>query len=195
MQNRSNSLIIVVHEIYGINQHMNYICRTLSEKGFDVICPSLYELETSFEYIQEEVAYKHFMENVGFTNASKKIKCVLSDMKDRYEKVYIVGFSVGATIAWLCSDENGVDGIVGFYGSRIRSYIEIEPLCPSLLFFPEIEKSFNVNELIQRLEEKNIKVHKFNGHHGFSDPFSHKYHEKSAQKAFNKMFDFFRKIE
>lgn len=172
---------------------MNYISRTLSEKDFDVICPSLYEHETAFEYIQEEDAYQHFMENVGFTNASKKIKCVLSDMKDRYEKVYIVGFSVGATIAWLCSEENGVDGIVGFYGSRIRSYIEIEPLCSSLLFFPEIEKSFNVNELIQRLEEKNIKVHKLNGHHGFSDPFSQKYHEKSAQKAFNMMLDFLQK--
>ncbi|WP_342598869.1 dienelactone hydrolase family protein [Psychrobacillus sp. FSL H8-0483] len=193
IQSNSNKLIIVVHEIYGVNQHMKKVCHSLSERGFDVICPNLLEIEGPFEYSFEEVAYRNFMENIGFINATNKIKRVLQDNKDSYEKVFIVGFSVGATIAWLCSEENDIDGIVGYYGSRIRNYLEIEPLCSTMLFFPESEKSFNVNELISYLEKKNIEIHKIHGEHGFSDPNNSKYNVKSAQESFDILVDFLSK--
>lgn len=190
---KSDTLIIVVHEIYGINQHINHICHSLSEQGFDVICPNLLRQEAAYDYSQEEVAYLNFMETIGFNNAYDKIKSILLEIEGKYKKIYIIGFSVGATIAWLCSQEECLDGIVGYYGSRIRNYIEIDPQCPAMLFFPEKEQSFNVDELISCLEEKNIKIHKFNGQHGFSDPYSSKYNVKSAQLAFSKMVDFFLK--
>ncbi|SDM72315.1 Dienelactone hydrolase [Fictibacillus solisalsi] len=193
IHNNSNTVIIIVHEIYGINNHMINICQSLSQKNFDVICPNLLDDEAPFEYSQEELAYRNFIENIGFMNASNQIKNVLLHIKDNYEKVYIVGFSVGATIAWLCSEEDGLDGIVGYYGSQIRNYLGIEPLCPTMLLFPEEEKSFNVDGLIISLEKKNIEVHKFNGQHGFCDPYSQKYNIKSAQKAFNRMVEFFLK--
>ncbi len=130
------------------------------------------------------------MKSVGFTDATQKIKSLLSDVKDNYEKICIIGFSIGATIAWFCSEEECVDGIVGYYGSRIRNYVELTPQTPTLLFFPQEEHSFNVDDLISTLNQKNIEVHKFNGKHGFSDPYSPNYNFKSAQKAFNEMMNF-----
>ncbi|MDV2686429.1 dienelactone hydrolase family protein [Alkalihalophilus lindianensis] len=191
---KSDTVIIVIHEIYGINQHMKIFCEFLSEQNFDVFCPNLYERDTPFDYSQEEVAYHHFMENVGFENALHKIKDVLSDIKNEYKKIYVIGFSVGATIAWLCSEDESVDGVVGYYGSRIRNYVAILPKSPIMLFFPQEEKSFNVDELISTLDKKNIKIYKFSGQHGFSDPYSSKYNEKSAQKAYRQMMDFFQNI-
>lgn len=188
---KSGTVIIVIHEIYGINQHMQSFCELLSKQSFDVICPNLLERETPFDYFQEEIAYRNFMENVGFAYAMHKIKDILSDVKDEYEKIFIIGFSVGATVAWLCSDEECVDGVVGYYGSRIRKYVELTPQCPTMLFFPQEEKSFNVDELISTLE--NIEIHKFNGKHGFSDPYSPQYNEESAQKAFSEMVNFLMK--
>ncbi|MFZ7945911.1 dienelactone hydrolase family protein [Neobacillus sp. 19] len=191
IHNHSDTAVIVVHEIYGINHHMKHICKLLSEKNVDVICPNLLNQEEPFEYVQEEVAYQNFIENVGFLNASDKIKRIVGEIRDNYKKIYIVGFSVGATIAWLCSEEKGLDGMVGYYGSRIRNYVEICPLCPVMLFFPEKEPSFNVDELITYLEEKNIEIHKCKGQHGFSDPYSQRYNATSAKEAFNKTVDFF----
>ncbi|MGC4379305.1 dienelactone hydrolase family protein [Fictibacillus sp. Mic-4] len=195
IQNNSDTAIIVVHEIYGRNQHMNYICQSLSEKKFDVICPNLLKQEVPFDYSQEDIAYRNFMENIGFDYASEKIKRLVLDTKDNYQKIFIVGFSVGATVAWLCSEEESLNGIVGYYGSRIRNYMEINPLCPTMLFFPQKEPSFNVDELMVSLEEKKIEIHKCNGQHGFSDPFSPNYNAASAKAAFNKMADFFQKYE
>ena len=124
---KSDKLIIVVHEIYGINQHMVDLCELLSEQNFDVICPNLLEQEITFDYSQVVKAYHNFMDNVGFINALHKVKDLLLDIQDEYSKIFIIGFSVGATVAWLCSEEECVDGIVGYYGSRIRDYVHIYP--------------------------------------------------------------------
>ncbi|MGN7177197.1 hypothetical protein BK139_14310 [Paenibacillus sp. FSL R5-0490] len=186
----SNSLIIVIHEIYGINQHIKSFCELLIKQNFEVICPNLLEREMPFDYSQGEAAYRHFMEHVGFDIAARKIKDLLLDVKDEYETIVIIGFSIGATVAWLCSEEDCVDGIVGYYGSRIRDYLELTPRSPAMLFFPQEEQSFNVDELVLALEKKKIKAYKFTGKHGFSDPYSSKYDAKSEQEAFSKMLNF-----
>lgn len=188
---KSDTAIIVIHEIYGINQYMKSFCGLLSEQNFDVICPNLLGRDTPFDYSQEELAYHHFMENVGFENALHKVKAVLLDIKNDYKRIYVVGFSVGATLAWLCSEDESIDAIVGYYGSRIRDFVTILPKSPTMLFFPQEEKSFNVDELISVLDKRNIKIYKFSGQHGFSDPYSSKYNKESAQKAYNQMMLFF----
>lgn len=188
----SNEVIIVIHEIYGINKHMTDFCEVLSEQNFDVICPNLLEHELPFDYFQEEEAYLNFMNNVGFTNGFNKIKNILFDIKDEYSKIFIIGFSAGATISWLCSELEYVDGIVGYYGSRIRDYVNISPKCPTLLFFPQAEKSFNVHKLISSLDKQGINVHLCRGEHGFSDPYSHKYNEESDQYTFRELLKFLR---
>lgn len=189
----SSHLIIVIHEIYGINQHMEDFCDLLSTQGFDVICPNLLEREQPFTYSEEEIAYHHFMTNVGFSEAVQKIKNLLFDVKNNYEKIYLIGFSVGATVAWLCSEDDCLDGVVAYYGSRIRNYLQIVPLCPTVLFFPEEEQSFNVDQLISNLDQKNTEIHKFNGQHGFSDPYSAKFNETSFQHAYDEMLKFLKK--
>jgi dienelactone hydrolase len=190
---KSGNLIIVVHEIYGINQHIKNFCDLLSKQDFDVICPNLLEREQPFDYSEKEIAYLNFMENVGFSDAVHKIKNLLLGVKNKYQKIYIIGFSVGATVAWLCSEEGCLDGVVGYYGSRIRNFTQIVPLCPTILFFPQEEQSFSVDELISNLDKKNIEIYKCFGQHGFSDPYSTKFNEKSSQNAFNEMLNFLKK--
>lgn len=187
---KSDSVVILVHEIYGINQHIKSYCESLSKKNYDVICPDLLDKKIPYDYSQEEMAYRNFIEKVGFTKATKIIKDLVVVLKDDYKKIFIVGFSVGATVAWLCSELEYLNGIVGYYGSRIRNYVDIKPKCPTMLFFPEEEPSFSINELITTLNKSNINVYKCTGKHGFNDPYSSKYNPESSQKSFNKTIDF-----
>lgn len=193
IKKKSDTVIIVVHEIYGINQHIEDVCQSLRRLNFDVICPNLLETETPYDYSQEKAAYENFMKNVGLINAANKIKRLISVIKSDYQKVFILGFSVGATIAWLCSEDTSVNGIVGYYGSRIRNYLGISPQCPTLLIFPQDEVSFEVNELILTLDKDKIDIYKAIGKHGFSDPYSSMYNSESAQISFNKMVGFLKK--
>ncbi|MFK2825908.1 dienelactone hydrolase family protein [Bacillus sp. B190/17] len=191
IRKNSNTLIIVLHEIYGINKHIKGVCQALSDYGFDIFCPNLLEREAPFAYIEEEIAYRYFMNNIGFARAVYKVEELLAERKSEYQKIFIVGFSVGATVAWLCSEKKYINGMVGYYGSRIRDYIEISPQCPVMLFYPEEEISFNVDDFISTLHQMNVQTHKYKGQHGFSDLCSPKYHAESAQKAFNDMINFF----
>ncbi|QHE60231.1 dienelactone hydrolase family protein [Rossellomorea vietnamensis] len=190
LHQNSSTLVIVIHEIYGINQHIQDFCAFISSQGTDVICPDFLKKGSAFDYSQEEMAYRSFIKDIGFEEAVVKIKIILSIYRQKYKKIVIIGFSAGATVAWLCSDDERVDGVIGYYGSRIRNYLEVKPLCPTMLFFPEEEPSFQVDEVIARLRRKNIDIQKYSGTHGFSDPYSTNFHNESAQKARDRIIVF-----
>lgn len=192
IQTGSSSCVIVLHEIYGINPFIQDICESLSKQNFDVVCPNLLPQVNPFDYIQEGMAYNNFMAYAGFDDSAEKVKELAKGMKEQYSKIYILGFSVGATVAWLCSKEEDVDGIVGYYGSRIRDYVEIQPMCPTLLYFPNAEKSFDVNEMVVKLDNPNVEIEVFDAQHGFSDPYATEYDERLAQITFTKTVEFFR---
>ncbi|WP_276917089.1 dienelactone hydrolase family protein [Aneurinibacillus aneurinilyticus] len=178
--------IVLIHEIYGVNEHMKYMTKRLSKLGIDIICPNLLHRETPYKYTEEATAYQNFVQNIGFESGTQQVNQVIAGLKQRYPRVGVVGFSIGATIAWLCSENKMCDFVVGCYGSRIRNHTDIEPMCPTLLLFPNGEKGFDVHTLIQRLKEKeykNLKIKSFYGGHGFIDSFSPNYHEVYANKA------------
>ncbi|EGW40766.1 dienelactone hydrolase family protein [Desulfosporosinus sp. OT] len=195
IKNDSDTVIIVLHEIYGINQYIKITCDHFSMNGYDVVCPDLINTSQPFSYNQEKVAYLHFMENIGFESAYQKVKKFILQTRTQYKSVFLVGFSIGATIAWLCSNENNIcDGVIGYYGSRIRDYIGVTPKCPVLLLFSHEEKSLNVKELINSLQEKNIGIHVLSGKHGFSDPFNKNYCEQSCKDAERLAYTFLEKV-
>ncbi|MTI85308.1 MAG: dienelactone hydrolase family protein [Firmicutes bacterium] len=183
--NNSTTVVIVLHEIYGINEHIIDTCERLSQAGVDVLCPDMLGNRKSFSYEQEDKAYSFFMNQIGFEMAFSQIRNLINDLKGRYKTVCTVGYSAGATVAWLCSGEKGLcDAAIGFYGSRIRDHLEVEPKCPVLLFFPSQEKSFNVHHLTSILTKKeNVQVKTYTGKHGFADPYSKNYCPKSTDHA------------
>lgn len=182
--NNSHSVIIVLHEIYGIDEHIKMVCKKFSADGYDIICPNLIHRGEPFSRQLQEEAYKHFMKNIGFDLAVEEVKQLIKQAKKQYSYVYLLGFSIGATIAWLCSNEEKIcDGIIAYYGSRIRDYMNITPKCPALLIFPSEERSFSVKELVDSLKKRNIDAHMLKGKHGFSDSFSRNYCAQSFQET------------
>lgn len=130
INNKADSIVIVIHEIYGINPPIESYCKLLSEQNFDVLCPNLIKQIIPYYYSQEEKAYHNFIENIGFENAVKTIQNLIVELKNDYNNIFIIGFSVGATVAWLCSELKYLNAIVGYYSSRIRNYLDIQPKCP-----------------------------------------------------------------
>lgn len=181
--NHSETLIIVLHEIYGVNKHIENAAAHFRKAGFSVLCPDFSGQRVPFVYAAQESAYKHFISEAGFEKGVLTVEKLLPEAKQKYRKVFLCGYSAGATVAWLCSGNPALDGIIGFYGSRIRDHFHISPRCPALLLFPEFEKSFDAAELAASLDKPGVEVHILEGGHGFADPFSPNYHEDSFIKA------------
>lgn len=209
-QNGSDTLIVVLHEIYGINDHIAGVCKTLADSGYDVICPDLLDGKPAFDYSKKEEAYRYFMNFVGLEAAAKRVTFLLRQEEVSYKHVFMLGYSVGATVAWLSGvysvkgDESfhfggsliNCSGMICYYGSRIRDYTEVSLKCPALLIFAEEEKSFEPVELQKDLTHmERTEVHILAGKHGFADPYSENYSETSAREAETLVDNFIQRIK
>ncbi|MGP7817645.1 dienelactone hydrolase family protein [Niallia sp. 01092] len=194
---KRDQLVILVHEIYGVNDHMNLFKKIFEENGFDVICPNLLYLDESFSKHQEDEAYNNFFHYIGFEKGAVAINKLINQVHKSYSEIYLVGFSVGATIAWICSTQNAyLKGAFCFYGSRIRDYYQKTPKCSVSLFFAENEKSFNVHELIIKLKNEkyqSVDVHLFNADHGFANPYSDHYDKSAYEQSLDEIMSIIKK--
>lgn len=180
--------LILLHEIYGINKFIDLQRKKFEKLGFKVYCPDFYN-GTVFNYTETETAYTYFYKNIGL-NAYFSIWNLVNKLKLKHEAVYIIGYSVGATLAWRCCENPNCTEIISFYGSRIRDYLNVIPKCPVLLLFAEND-SFDVASVIKVL--KNIphtNIASFQAEHGFFDPYSAHYNAIQTKKAEDKVLSF-----
>lgn len=167
---------------------MDEQCEKYRSLGFDVYCPDLLN-GRSFPYDEAENAYRSFYENAGL-DACRGIWDLLEALKPRYEHIYIIGYSVGATMAWRCSENPDCSGVVACYGSRIRDYLHVLPKCPVLALFAETDR-FDVRSVTEQLTNlPNTRVASFPAMHGFLDRHAGCYSETQAEAAEKMIRDF-----
>ena len=183
--------IILLHEIYGMNHFIEEQRKKFTNWGFRVYCFDFYN-GTGFDYSEADAAYQYFYEHTGL-DGYRLIWNLVDELKVEYEEIYLVGYSVGATLAWRCSENPNCTGIIACYGSRIRDYLNVKPKCPVLLMFAE-KDSFDVTSVMKSLNElPNTNVESFQAEHGFLDPYSVHYDAVPAKNAENKMIGFLRR--
>ena len=155
--------IIIIHEIYGVTKNLIELKKTLEESGFSVSLPSLYE--DNYVESDERLSYEKFYTQVGFEKSYNLINEIIQ--KSQESEIILLGFSIGATVAWLHSTNEKIKKIIGIYGSRIRNFLDIEPTVKTYLFFCE-ETSFNIEEIHSILNiKKNVLSRTIPGEHGF----------------------------
>ncbi|MDY4488598.1 MAG: dienelactone hydrolase family protein [Candidatus Limivicinus sp.] len=173
--------VILLHEIYGRNQFIRSQSKKYSDLGFQVYCPDWNQGKV-FAYSEADAAYRHFYACAGM-EAYRALWALIDQLKPRVEQLYLVGYSVGATLAWRCSENPNCSGVIACYGSRIRDYLDVKPQCPAQLLFAERD-CFDVGTVGKALKAApNTRLHFFNAEHGFLDPFSPSYAPLQAEAA------------
>lgn len=189
--NNNKMAIIILHEIYGINEFIEDVCFKYHMQGFDIFCPDMLQ-RTYFLYAEASDAYHYFINHVGF-DFYKNIEQIIEQLKLKYDKVFIIGFSVGATIAWKCCENHKCDGIICCYGSRIRDNLFLQPRCPVLLLFAE-QDSLDVESLIMKLQSTpKVEIQKLKAYHGFMDRYSKCFNKEQAWIAQSYISDFLKR--
>jgi dienelactone hydrolase len=191
----SAKAVVIIPEIYGINQYIKDWAEFFIGHGYDSFCMNLSRRDHVYRYSESNEAYRDFKVEVGF-DRYVEIALSIEELKNSYKKIIVFGSSVGATIAWRLTENRCCDGMIGFYGSRIRDYPEVNPVCPCLLVFPEQEESFDIQSIIPKLDQKEkVELFVFPGKHGFADPYGYDFNEQSGKKALDMVKYFLREIE
>jgi dienelactone hydrolase len=185
--------IVVAHEIYGVNSHIDGVAAMLRTHSCDVFTPSLLPDGIVYSRAEEALAYRRFTQNPGLERMAQALSRGIEALRPRYRRVLAIGFSVGATSTWLASATAPLDAAVCFYGSRIRDHLEVRPAAPCLLLFAEQEPAFSASEVAQQLRHRQgVTVETYPCSHGFSDPAGPAYSPEHARRAWEQTTRFLR---
>lgn len=99
----SNIAVLVIHGYLASAQQMIYINEMLKKENINVFCPNLAGHGTKVEDL-EGITYDIWVE---------QIKNLYIDLRKKYDKVYIIGLSLGAQIALKIAElYDNINGIV-----------------------------------------------------------------------------------
>lgn len=130
-------VILVVHEIFGVHEHIKDVCRRLAKEGYYAIAPELFAR-------QGDVSNMTDMREITSKVVSKVPDAqVLSDLdaalafakKDPHAdatKLAVTGFCWGGRIAWLyAAHQPALKAAVAWYGKIVGEKNDLRPKNPS----------------------------------------------------------------
>jgi carboxymethylenebutenolidase len=188
--------IVVIQEIFGVNQHIRAVCDRLAGEGYVAVAPALFDrTQKNFEcgYTPDEIANaRKFIANPDWDAMLRDTDAALGDIK-AVGPTAIMGFCMGGTISFLAATRlAGLKAAVCYYGGRIVAFADEKPKCPTMMHFGEQDQSIpmsDVETIKQKRPDCEIYVYPIAGH-GFHCDERGSFHESSAKLAWQRTMDF-----
>ena len=202
--------VIVIQEIFGVNDNIQGITRRLAEEGFVAAAPEIFHRFerklVPYSEMQEAMALRQRLSDdqvMMDVNATFDLLNAQPDV--RGGQIGIVGFCYGGRVAYLAGTRNpNLKAIVPFYGGRIVADDPSAPIhasaniqAPMLLFFGEQDQSIpmaQVEQIRQTLTQLNkqfeLVTYPQAGHGFMCDDRPASYNEEAARDAWPRMVAF-----
>ncbi|HYM30512.1 MAG TPA: dienelactone hydrolase family protein [Candidatus Cybelea sp.] len=141
--------IVLLQEIFGVNQHMRDVADLYAEEGYTVLCPDLFwRLEPGIELGQSEDEWKRAFELYQKFDVAKSITDMRASVKALKKqpkckgKVAALGFCLGGKLAYLAAAHAGVDLAISYYGVGIDQDLKLAKKikCPMVMHFAELDQ-------------------------------------------------------
>ena len=190
--------LVVIQEIFGVNAHIREVCDGFAADGYVAIAPALFDrAERGLELGYEEEDRQKGMALRGQIDWNENIEDAISARKaiPSGNKVGIVGYCFGGTVAWLGACSNSFDAAVGYYGGFIHNFLDRDPTCPVQLHFGAEDQGIpleNVEKIRAVHSQIAIYVYEEAGH-GFVCDHRASYQEKAAITSRSRTLSFFEK--
>jgi carboxymethylenebutenolidase len=141
--------LVLLQEIFGVNQYMRDVADLYAEEGYVVLCPDLFwriepgiELGTSDADRQKAFA---LLAKFDVAQGVEDIKSTVERLRGLPElkgRIGALGFCLGGRLAYLAAAKAGADVAVSYYGVGIEQDLALAPRlrCPLVLHFGELDK-------------------------------------------------------
>jgi carboxymethylenebutenolidase len=200
--------VVVIQEIFGVNQVMRDITDGLAAQGYLTICPDLFwRIEPGIDITDKSEAewkrafelFNAFDVEQGVKDIAATIKAVRADPGCN-GKVGAVGFCLGGLLAFLTATRTDADASVSYYGVGLEGRVaEAEKLTHPLLMHIAEEDQFVPKPaqqiILQALQNHpQVEVHTYPGRdHAFARKGGQHYHEGDAEAANARTLAFFQR--
>ncbi|MDO8900726.1 MAG: dienelactone hydrolase family protein [Phenylobacterium sp.] len=199
--------VVVLQEIFGVNQVMRDICDDYAAQGYLAICPDLFwRIEPGVDITdQSEAEWKKafsLMNAFDPDQGLRDIRAVIDTIRSHEActgKVGAVGFCLGGLLAFLTATRTDADASVAYYGVGIEQRTgEAERLAGPLMMHIAEEDQF-VPKAAQELilaalkNHPQVQIHTYGGRdHAFARKGGEHYDAADAQLADERTQAFFK---
>jgi carboxymethylenebutenolidase len=191
--------VVVIQEIFGVNQHIRAVCDRLAGEGYVAIAPSIFDrIEPGFTsgYSPEEVATaRKFVANPDWAAMLRDTQAAIDAVKD-VGPVGIIGFCLGGSVAYAAATKlSGLSAAIGYYGGAIARFADDKPKVPTQLHFGEKDAGIPLSD-VEAIKAKRpeVEIHVYPGaQHGFNCDARASYDKASADIAWPRSIAFLAK--
>ena len=142
--------IVLIQEIWGVNQHVRDVADQYAMDGFTVFAPDVFwrqqpRVDLGYNEVDNPKAFA-LMGALDRPNAVKDLASTASALRaysasvgKGVGKVASVGFCMGGALSYLCAASGSVDAAVCYYGGGIHAMLDRAPdvNVPILMHFAE----------------------------------------------------------
>lgn len=212
-------VVLIVHEIFGVHEHIQDLCRRFAKLGYMAIAPALYARQgevSTIATVQElnRSIFSKIPDAQSMSDLDATVEFAKKSGAGNTKKLSITGFCWGGRIVWLYAAHNpNLDAGAAWYGRLAAAANspknEAQPIAPI-----DIAKNLKAPVLglyggldtgipldsVQRMQEElkkgnsksEIVVYP-NAKHGFNADYRESYNREAATDAWAKMLEWFKK--
>lgn len=188
--------LVVIQEIFGVNDHIRSVCDDFAGRGFEVYAPALFdrvERKVELGYGEADIERGRALRGqLEWTGTLLDIQAAVAEMRSLGE-VGIVGYCFGGSAAWLAACRViGVSAAVCYYGGQIRELVDNQPRCPVMMHFGKKDSMIPPDHVAAiRKAHPNLQIFEYDADHGFNCDHRASYDEAAAKAALDRTMAFF----
>ncbi len=209
---KEKKIIIVIEEIFGVNEDIKKICINIAKKNYIVIAPELLSRIKDINFNQNINRLRETINSIPDRYFLYDLNQIIIYLKKKYKtnKIGIIGLSWGGRITWLLSYfyNKNIKTSVILYGrlkNKKNNNQSIQPTdiinkikIPILGLYGDKDKIIPINiikKTIKKIKKKkNIKIIIYkNSNHGFIRKKKEIYNKEISKKAYKEIFNWFNK--
>lgn len=124
-------VIVVLHEVFGVNHDLRSTCDELAEAGFTAVCPELFWRQASrvdlsvrdpTDWETGLALYRAFDLDAGVRDVAATVDAA-RHLPSANGRVGVMGFCLGGLLAFLTAARTRVDAAVAFHGARTEEFL------------------------------------------------------------------------
>jgi carboxymethylenebutenolidase len=200
--------IVVIQEIFGVNQVMRDLTDGYAAQGYLALCPDLFwRIEPGVQLTdQSEAHWKRAFELYNAFDVDLGVRDIAATIANARQdpgaagKVGAVGFCLGGLLAFLTGARTDADASVSYYGVGIERRLgEAEKISDPLMLHIAAEDQFVPKEaqalIVATLKNHpQVDIHTYPGRdHAFARKGGEHYDSADAELANRRTLDFFAK--
>lgn len=198
-------VLIVIQEIFGVNESMRAMCDAWAKEGYHAICPDIFWRQQPGVELTDKTP-EEWQQAIGYMNGMDLNLCI-KDLQSTLKqaralpgssgRVGTMGFCLGGKLAYLMAAKSDANCNISYYGVGLAELLDEIPNIknPLLMHFAENDKYMN-GDILKKVKDavsKNPKIESYiypGVEHAFSRINGEHFDAAASKQAFERSYKF-----